>query len=229
MADANITKHALAEAMKGLMAEMPFDKITITHICDRCDMNRKSFYYHFQDKYALVNWIFDTEVSALIQQEAVKFSQIKHLDSSLSAQYIHTLSLSSDDYRMELDVFCHYFYQNRGFYRPALQIKGQNSFLDHFREFLHPIFKFRIETLLKQHGCPPMKNQYITFYTETLSDTFINALERWLQKKDCMPPEEFVNMLFTLINNVSYALCRELSADYGQESAEFCSACRQPY
>ena len=26
MADSNITKHALAEALKGLMAEMPFEK-----------------------------------------------------------------------------------------------------------------------------------------------------------------------------------------------------------
>ena len=61
MADSNITKRALASALKGLMEELPFDKINVAHICERCDMNRKSFYYHFRDKYDLVNWIFDTE------------------------------------------------------------------------------------------------------------------------------------------------------------------------
>lgn len=31
----------------------------------KCGMNRKSFYYHFCDKYDLVNWIFDTEFSEI--------------------------------------------------------------------------------------------------------------------------------------------------------------------
>ena len=61
MADSNITKRALAAALKELMDEMSFDKITIVHICNKCEMNRKSFYYHFKDKYELVNWIYYTE------------------------------------------------------------------------------------------------------------------------------------------------------------------------
>lgn len=61
MADSNITKRALAAAFKSLMEEMPFSKITVAMICEKCDMNRKSFYYHFEDKYDLVNWIFDMD------------------------------------------------------------------------------------------------------------------------------------------------------------------------
>ena len=60
MADSNITKRALATSLKELMLEQPFDKINVAQICARCNMNRKSFYYHFKDKYDLVNWIFDT-------------------------------------------------------------------------------------------------------------------------------------------------------------------------
>ena len=59
MADSNITKKALAEALKELMEEKSFEKINIGDICEKCEMNRKSFYYHFKDKYDLVNWIFD--------------------------------------------------------------------------------------------------------------------------------------------------------------------------
>ena len=66
MADSNITKHALAAALQELMTELPFEKINVAQICERCKMNRKSFYYHFKDKYDLVNWIFDTEFIALI-------------------------------------------------------------------------------------------------------------------------------------------------------------------
>ena len=61
MADSNITKKALANALKELMASTPFKDIGIGAICEKCEMNRKSFYYHFRDKYDLVNWIYDNE------------------------------------------------------------------------------------------------------------------------------------------------------------------------
>lgn len=49
MADSNITKQALAVSLRELMAETSFDKINVAQICERCGMNRKSFYYHFRD------------------------------------------------------------------------------------------------------------------------------------------------------------------------------------
>ena len=58
MADSNITKRALAQALKELMQEKSFEKISISDICDRCQMNRKSFYYHFIDKYDFDYFLF---------------------------------------------------------------------------------------------------------------------------------------------------------------------------
>lgn len=49
MADSNITKRALAAALKELMEEKAFDKISVGDICEKCDMNRKSFYCHFRE------------------------------------------------------------------------------------------------------------------------------------------------------------------------------------
>lgn len=67
MAASNITKRALATALWELMKEVPFDKIQVANICERCGMNRKSFYYHFKDKYDLVNWIFDVVIHTVVQ------------------------------------------------------------------------------------------------------------------------------------------------------------------
>ena len=61
MPDSLITKRALASSLKELMKTQPLTKISVGDICEKCGMNRKSFYYHFCDKYDLVNWIFDTE------------------------------------------------------------------------------------------------------------------------------------------------------------------------
>ena len=69
MPDSSITKQALAAALKALMQEMPFEKVSVSHICQKCSMNRQSFYYHFQDKYELLNWIFDMAFIGRIQPE----------------------------------------------------------------------------------------------------------------------------------------------------------------
>ena len=67
MPDSSLTKRALAAAIKDLMKEKPLVKISIADIVERCQMNRQSFYYHFRDKYDLVNWIFYTELITELQ------------------------------------------------------------------------------------------------------------------------------------------------------------------
>ena len=45
------TKKALANAFMSLMAEKPFDQITINELCDRADIRRATFYKHYTDKF----------------------------------------------------------------------------------------------------------------------------------------------------------------------------------
>lgn len=51
------TKKAIAVAFKELLCEKPFNKITISDITEKCDINRQTFYYHFTDIIDLVEWI----------------------------------------------------------------------------------------------------------------------------------------------------------------------------
>lgn len=115
MADSGITKKALAQSMKTLMLTMPFSKISVSDICESCGMNRKSFYYHFKDKYDLINWIFYTEF----------------LETACSHTFENGWSF--------MEGICQYFYENHSFYRKAFEITGQNSFRDYFQEMLTPI------------------------------------------------------------------------------------------
>lgn len=61
MSDSLITKKALAASLKELCHTKSFDKISIADITEHCGLNRQSFYYHFQDKYDLLNWIYYNE------------------------------------------------------------------------------------------------------------------------------------------------------------------------
>ncbi len=141
MADSNITKRALAAAMKELMAQVPFEKINVAQICEKCDMNRKSFYYHFQDKYDLINWIFDTEFITVVTK--------KHFPTTW-------------DFFLDL---LRYFYANRDFYRKALKIQGQNSFSEHFREMMHPLIERRVQELV---GSPEVQQFYVDFLADAV-------------------------------------------------------------
>lgn len=184
MADSNITKRALANSLKELMAEQPFEKINVAQICERCNMNRKSFYYHFKDKYDLVNWIFDTEFIALLKKEYLGTKYQEHW------AFIEKTS--------------RYFYQNHAFYRKALQIKGQNSFSDHFREYIRPLLAERISNLFSAERPDE-------FTLDFFADAVICAMERWLLARECMPPEEFLNKIKIITEECARSICRELS------------------
>ena len=65
-----------AKAIKSLIKTQPLDKITVTDIVFQAGKTRQTFYRHFQDKYDLVNWIFDTEFITLIKDEKLNAGHV---------------------------------------------------------------------------------------------------------------------------------------------------------
>lgn len=139
MADSNITKKALAESLKELIETEEFTKISVADICNRCGMNRKSFYYHFKDKYDLVNWIFDMEILSTLMQ------------------------LNSGNTWDTIEALCDYFYENKVFYRKVLKIRGQNSFEEHFCDLMNPLIE---ESIRKTLGEEEELEFYVGFYMD---------------------------------------------------------------
>ncbi len=105
------TVSSIINAFTDLMCELPFSRISVVDICQKCNINRKSFYYHFKDKYDLMSCKFDMEFPCLSKQR-----DIFHEDLLLELSY--------------------YFYENRSYYRKAFRIEGQNSFTDHLQNRL---------------------------------------------------------------------------------------------
>lgn len=66
---ANRTKKALAAALKKFLNQTTMDKITVTDITSACDINRQAFYYHFQDIYALGEWMFSEDIRKVLDGE----------------------------------------------------------------------------------------------------------------------------------------------------------------
>ena len=63
-----LTKRALAAALKQSMSKKPFSKITVQEIISKTDINRNTFYYHFEDMNALFYWMIEDEVLNVVRQ-----------------------------------------------------------------------------------------------------------------------------------------------------------------
>ena len=61
-------KREICAALKSLMAQKPLNKITVAEIMQSCGMVRQHFYYHFEDIYDAVRWMFDQEAVALLRE-----------------------------------------------------------------------------------------------------------------------------------------------------------------
>lgn len=47
-----------------MMNDKPLGKITVQQVADTCGVNWQTLYYHFQDIYELLGWIYETEAVA---------------------------------------------------------------------------------------------------------------------------------------------------------------------
>lgn len=61
------TKRQLTDSLKKLMESKPLNKISIREICEGCGVNRQTFYYHFEDIYALLKWTFEQEAVEVVR------------------------------------------------------------------------------------------------------------------------------------------------------------------
>jgi len=55
------TKRTLAGSLKKLMEQKSLSRITISELCRDCGLNRKTFYYHFDDIQSLLKWMLEQE------------------------------------------------------------------------------------------------------------------------------------------------------------------------
>lgn len=55
------TKRKIADGLQEMLHEKPLRKITVQDIMDCKDMKRQSFYYHFQDIYGVIEWLYEED------------------------------------------------------------------------------------------------------------------------------------------------------------------------
>ena len=62
---AKFTKQAIYDSFMKFLNERPLGQITVKDIVDDCGINRKTFYYYFQDIYALTDELFRSHIETV--------------------------------------------------------------------------------------------------------------------------------------------------------------------
>ena len=60
------TKILMAETLKKMIKDRPFSKITVQDIVGACNINRNTFYYHFENTYDLLSFTYSREVQNIL-------------------------------------------------------------------------------------------------------------------------------------------------------------------
>ena len=87
------TKEYIAYAFQEMLKTMPFNDITVQEIAEACQISRATFYRYFEDKYALLIWIYTERVATIYAGDG-------------------------DNRQKMIDCFC-YANENRRFFRQA--------------------------------------------------------------------------------------------------------------
>lgn len=61
------TKKIFCNTLKELMKHKAFSKITVSELVRSCNVNRKTFYYHFEDIYDLLKWMLEQEAMEVVK------------------------------------------------------------------------------------------------------------------------------------------------------------------
>lgn len=181
------TKKALAASLKRKMCQKPLSKISVSEIVEDCSLNRRTFYYHFDDIYALLEWTCDREAVELL----------KRSDSCLT-------------WDEGILLLLRYIQQNESLCRCALDGLGRK----YLRKFLEGDALSIMGNIVRElaNGLDiEVDEKVINFITLFYTSAIAEALITWMSNGLKESPEEMVRLLdITLHGNIEAALKRSV-------------------
>ena len=170
-------KREICSALKHLMTQKSLNKITVAEIMQSCGMARQHFYYHFEDIYDAVHWMFDQEAVALLRE--------------------HEGVMLWQDGLLQL---FQYLQENRAVCLCALRSLGREHLIQFFRDDLYAIIHRTVSDLARQTGISKTEDE-----TDLLVKFYISALsgmaENWLLGELDSTPEQLIRLVDEILQD----------------------------
>jgi AcrR family transcriptional regulator len=189
------TKILLREALIALIEEQGFDALTVGELTKRAMVSRAAFYRNYQDKYDLVEQIFEEAMNTLF--EAIGELGQEH-PAGVWVQFFEHIAQYDRLYRALLGKKGSPWFVRKMRLRLAELIKERGSW-----EFSHsPITS--THTARPEHLTHPFSD---TFVPDLVAAMFVDAITWWLEQGQRYTPKE----LATRTARLSAAVFREAS------------------
>lgn len=172
MANSNITKKFMIQTVKEMMTKKNLDQIQVREITQRCGINRNTFYYHFKDKYDILETIFKEE---LLPQIAPLLTR---------ADWVRSLAVLTDHMKSEQAFYTHAMTGSGG-------ISMADLLADTYRRFL-------MEESAQMPGAPDrhQRDMIVRFYCHAI----MGMLGDWVRLGMKQDVREALEVIRTAVN-----------------------------
>lgn len=178
-----ITRERMAQSLKKYMHKKALEKITVREITDDCNLNRQTFYYHFQDIYALTAWMFQQEAIELLKK-----------------------STGCETWKEGIILMLRYIHENAIVWNCALNSLGRIN----LKEIFYPDAKHIVDAIINEVlGNLKVSPEYIQFLSDFYIEAIMGQVINWAGSKEPMPYLQLMQYLdVTLYGNLENALSR---------------------
>ncbi len=177
----------ILKSFKELILEKDYRGISISEVAQKADINRKTFYRHFDTIH---------DILEELQEEIIG-------DLSELKEYIIP-PFSIDTYKTSIKGLLNIIYKNRELHSMLISNGEYRYLFDKIREIM-------TEQISSSYGKLDIKDQKkLKFYLRFASFGFLFSLGEWLSSKNPMPEEEFIENSATVLFNSRKAFIREL-------------------
>ena len=172
---ASSTKKALADALKKMMAVKPIDKITVNDLVETCGVSRQTFYYHFNDVYDLLEWVFEEDANANLPREVVY-----------------------DNWKRDVTLWFKYLHENSAF---ALNVYNSNSrlyMLRYIKDRLYACIRSFSDIVAEGREIDRADFEFIV---EFYSNIVVGLISQWMEQGMQLPKEITTDKVLRVLDN----------------------------
>lgn len=180
------TKNAIKQAFIKLLAEKELERITIQDITTLADVNRGTFYLHYEDNYILLSDLEDEILASLADE--IGTSKLVMQDSNLEdfAKNFSEKILKNIILHIQKDI---------DFYLVIFKLDRKSQLEDKISELMYANMVKIISNKQKISGIP------IDYFHSYVSGATISFIKHWVQDNNRMEPNIVADHLFKIIFN----------------------------
>lgn len=164
------TKELIADSFMELSTQRQMHHITMSDIADNCGISRRTIYYHFEDKFAIMDWIYERQL-------------VERMD----------LWLENGDYYLVLEHSCKLMDEISDY------VKGINEkmlvVLSPVERMTQRSLGIFLDYIARRHGEGALDERAL-FELEAYNRLCIDAIFRWIEAGKRQSAEQFAGWLF---------------------------------